>query len=126
MHFTRVFIACGNLPSERESEAQGLILCLARPSGPNTPVRVLERASRRITSNARPGCLRAGPDSVRVKSEPYRLLEKRNLERLYQMRADIRIEALAHAITPFTRVRRQSLRVADIVTDGLELMRRQA
>ena len=51
---------------------------------------------------------RAGPDSVKVKSEPYRLLEKRNLERLYQMRADIRIEALAHAITPFTRVRRQS------------------
>jgi len=33
MHFTRVFIACGNLPSERESEAQGLILCLARPFG---------------------------------------------------------------------------------------------
>jgi hypothetical protein len=42
------------------------------------------------------------------------------------MRADIRIDALARAITPFTRVRRQSLRVADIVTDGLELMRRQA
>jgi hypothetical protein len=33
MHFTRVFIALRNLSSERESEAQGLILCRARPFG---------------------------------------------------------------------------------------------
>jgi hypothetical protein len=100
---------------------------------PSTPFRgrILPCVSRKEPAGAlramlARGCLRAGPDSVKVKSEPYRLLEKRNLDRLYQMLADIRIEALAHAITPFTRVRRQSLGVADIVTDGLELMRRQA
>jgi hypothetical protein len=62
----------------------------------------------------------------RLKANPIVCSRSETLSGFYQMRADIRIEALAHAITPFTRVRRQSLRVADIVTDGLELMRRQA
>ena len=46
--------------------------------------------------------------SVKVKSGFDRLLEKRNLDRLHSMLADIGIEALAHAITPSTRAHRQS------------------
>ena len=43
-----------------------------------------------------------------VKSGFDRLFEKRNLDRLHSMLADIGIEAPAHAITPSTRAHRQS------------------
>ena len=103
MHFKRVFTRFGEIRPPNVKGSAGIHLCRARGLGLNTPVRVPESQASALQAMLARVAFGLALIRSRLKANPIACSRSEIFIRLYQMLADIRIEALAHAITPLTR-----------------------